>query len=269
MSDIDQMRTDRNRKMQAARRKRIALAQLRGQPVAPIDARELRKHVKQLMNLHWGTPAILAAARVDGTPTGLLLIANGTSLRADRKFEPIIRLPLTLRVPERVPDHLLVPSLGSARRIRALMALGWRHEDISPMLGGRSSTHLSAWRHKTINAHDWRLVDAVYDALSGTTGPSGRSRKRATDQGYIPPLAWDDIDDPDETPKGLRMDTKADIDPVVVDRILAGRVVPATRAEREEVVRRWAMDGRSLSELERITGWQPRRYMERPGKDVA
>lgn len=267
LPELDEIRRARNTKVAANYRKRRALAELRGEPVAPIAAAPLRQHVKRLLDLGWGTPAILAAARVDATPTGLLLIANGRSVRAERKFAPILRLPISLRVPEQVPDHMLVPSLGSCRRIRALMALGWRHEDMSGLLGGRSSHHLSAHRHKTINAHDWRLVDAAYETLAGTPGPASRSRQRAAQKGYVPPLAWSDIDDPNETPT---TQPKADvgIDEVRVREVLDGAWrLATTPAEKAEVVRRWTAQGRSLAELERHTGWNANRY--RPGKEVA
>ena len=259
------VRTARNRKVAAQYRKRRALAELRGIPTAPIPAAPLRTHVNALIGLGWGTPAILAAARVDGTPTALLLIANGRSLRAERKFEPILRLPVTLNCPSHVPDHMLVPSLGATRRVRALMALGWRHEDITAMIGGRSSHHLSAHRHKTINAHDWRLVDAAYEAMSGTPGPSEKSRRRAAKQGFVPPLAWVDIDDPSEerTASEARPNGRAGLDLVRVSEVLdGGWRLATTPKEKAEVVRRWTQQGRPLAELERLTGWNANRYRE-------
>ena len=265
--DVDEVRRTRNARVAAQYRKRRALAELRGVPVSPIPAAPLRAHVKQLMDLGWGTPAILAAAQVDATPAGLLLIANGRSVRAERKFAPILRLPISLAVPDHVPDHMLVPSLGSCRRIRALMALGWRHEDMSGLLGGRSSHHLSAHRHKTINAHDWRLVDAAYETLAGTPGPASRSRQRAAQKGYLPPLAWTDIDDPAEVPT-IVGDRRVGFDEVRVQEVLDGAWRLATTPEEKvEVVRRWIAQGRSLAELERNTGWKASRY--RPGQEVA
>lgn len=262
---LDEMRAARNRKVAAQYRKRRALAELRGVPTAPIPAAPLRVHVNRLLDLGWSAPTILAAARVEATPTGLLLVANGRSLRAERKFAPILSLPITLACPEHVPDHMLVPSLGAARRVRALMALGWRHEDITDLIGGRASHHLSAHRHKTINAHDWRLVDAAYEAMSGTPGPSEKSRRRAAGQGFVPPLAWVDIDDPSEerTASEARPTGRAGIDLVRVSEVLdGGWRLATTPKEKVEVVRRWSQQGRSLVELERLTGWNTNRYRE-------
>ncbi|WP_182377867.1 hypothetical protein [Nocardioides sp. WS12] len=260
MSTYDAAR--RNARVAADRRKRIALAQLRGEPIAPIDAAPLRIHIKALIGLGWSGPAILAASNVNASVGGLLLIANGRSMRAERKFAPILDLPISVGVPESVPDQMFVPSLGSARRIRALMALGWRHEDITSLLGGRVSHHLAAHRHKAINAHDWRLVDAAYEALSGSPGPSQLSRKRAAEQGYVPPLAWDDIDDPNERRTTETLGSRrVGVDLVLVKEVLAGAYrLDTSPAEKAEVVRLWEADGKSLAELERLTGWNTNRY---------
>lgn len=254
--------TARNSRVAAERRKRIALAQLRGEPVGPIPAAPLRVHVRRLMDLGWSVPAILAASKVDGSNAGLLLIANGRSTKAERKFAPILDLPISVAIPEHVPEQMFVPSLGSARRVRALMALGWRHEDITGLIGGRVSHHLAAHRHKAINAHDWRLVDAAYEALSGTPGPSEKSRRRAAAQGYVPPLAWDDIDDPAETRTADESRGRATgVDKVRVREVLDGGYRLATTPdEKAEVVRLWLARDGSLAELERLTGWNANRY---------
>lgn len=265
MTTTADVRNSRNAHIAARYRKRKALAELRGIPVAPIPAAPLRQHVNRLLTLGWGSPAIIATARVDGSPTGLLLIANGHSVRAERKWAPVLNLPYSLAVSEHVPDDCLVPSLGAVRRIRALMALGWRHEDVTPLIGGRSSSHLASHRHKTINAHDWRLVDAAYQHLAAVPGPSAKSRKRAAAKGYVPPLAWDDIDDPDETPTGHIADERPpgpdDVDDVVVARVLGGDWrLPCTPAEKAEVARRFVEAGGTTNTLSRRTGWKVERY---------
>ena len=147
-------------------------------------------------------------------------------------------------------------------------AAGWNHRNaVLRILNGQKGKPCT-WLERETNDR----ITAVYERLSMRipTGPyRDRGRRQAERKGWPPPLAWDDIDNPNESPKGPHMDTKIDIDPVVVDRILAGRVVPATRIEREEVCRRWRASGRPMNELERLTGWQVRRYAERPGKDAA
>lgn len=289
MSDLEQMRKERSVRKAAEYRKRRALAELRGEPVGPIPASPVRSRAKELIDLGWSVPAIIANARVDVTGAGLHLVVKGTSRRCNRAFEPIADLPVTLAVPDHLPDECMVPMLGATRRIRALMRLGWRHQDITPLLGGRTSHHISAGKFHQINAHDWRLVDLVFEKLSATDGPSDASRKRAADQGFAPPLAWDNIDNPQEQPRGLNICEKPDcqaevvakgmcgphyrqlsiggvrgfdgFDEVAVERILAGAWrLPSSPAERTEVCRRWAADGRSMNELGRLTGWATHRY---------
>jgi hypothetical protein len=167
-----------------------------------------------------------------------------------------------------------VPAYRIQRRVEALQALGWPLRKIAAE-AGVTHNHMTdlrkfAWRST------FEAIDGAYRRLSMTFPPettagekSGvvRTRNHARRNGYAPPLAWDDIDDPDETPaeayspRGRAVKPRP-VDDVVVDRILSGRVVPSTNAERREVVRRWMADGRSYRALEALTGWRVERYFE-------
>ena len=120
-----------------------------------------------------------------------------------------------------------------------------------------------------------------------------RQRRQSAAKGWRPPLFWDDIDRDPEPPAVDETDCAIEgcsnlrqrrewcelhykrlyragqlpaaqapvIDPVVVERVLAGVPVPAaTLAERVEIVARWRATGRPLADLERITGWKVERY---------
>jgi hypothetical protein len=53
------------------------------------------------------------------------------------------------------------------------------------------------------------------------------------------------------------------VDDVAIDRVIAGdRSVRLTKPERVELVRRWTASGRSLNEMERITGINSHRYQQ-------
>lgn len=59
----------------------------------------------------------------------------------------------------------------------------------------------------TVTAHTAAAVAAVYDELWSIhgTGPGSRAlRGRAEREGWPPPMAWDDVDDPQEQPSGVR-----------------------------------------------------------------
>lgn len=158
---------------------------------------------------------------------------------------------------------LMVPSIGIRRRLQALAALGWTLQEVDTRLGHeRSYSSKLAGTTGPIYATTAAEVTALYDDLSMTV-PTGwiadRQRRQAKLRGWLPPLAWDDIDDPTERPDlrdhGNRF---VDRDHAVVTRFLAGEhTLPTTVPERREIVARWPG---SLADLERLTGWATHRY---------
>lgn len=95
-----------------------------------------------------------------------------------------------------------VPNIGGRRRIQALLAMGWRHQDLRPMLGmntGNIVHQQGQWFTK--QKHD--AIKALYDQIWDQRGPASKvSLSRIAKAGYAPPLAWDDdtIDDPHAAP---------------------------------------------------------------------
>lgn len=170
-----------------------------------------------------------------------------------------------------------VPALGAQRRLQALMRLGWSSHRIAAEAGLPHRNHV--WRiihgqkgRPTVwiqrSTHAW--VCEVYERLSMTV-PEGhyvtRTRDFAEQQGWAPPLAWDDIDDPAERPAGHRTQPrrKTDVDEVVVQRLLDGQRVDCTTAERNEAMRRWKKAGKPERDLCQRLGWHDGRY----GREVA
>ncbi|MBT2566622.1 hypothetical protein J7I84_08960 [Arthrobacter sp. ISL-85] len=99
------------------------------------------------------------------------------------------------------PDGF-VPNIGGRRRIQALMAMGWRHQDLTPLLGINTANIVhqeGQWFTK--QKHD--AIKELYDRIWNQRGPASKiSISRIAKAGYAPPLAWDDetIDDPNATP---------------------------------------------------------------------
>jgi hypothetical protein len=143
---------------------------------------------------------------------------------------------------------------------------------------GTSSRFIIAG-HKTTHRTTAERIAAIYESLCMVvpTGPYALRNQRIGERhGWPPPLAWDDIDNPYEQPKGARRKGDGGIDPVVVQRILAGEWrLRCNRAEREEVIRLWQEctcdddnhgAGRSLhglNELDLLTGWNAWRDVKR------
>lgn len=168
-----------------------------------------------------------------------------------------------------------VPALGAQRRMQALMRLGWSSDRIAAAAGLPHRNHVlriingqkgkpTSWITRRTN--EW--VSDVYDQLSMKipTGPLvGRTRAHAERLGYLPPLMWDNIDDPDERPhKGTDHRRKTDVDHGNVQRAMAGDKIRLTKAERFEVVRRMRAQGWSLVRIEKHVGLtKAERYVER------
>lgn len=95
-----------------------------------------------------------------------------------------------------------VPVVGSQRRIRALMTIGYTQAHIARECGLGTGRAVSS----VLNARTYlsaRVAKGIADAferLHMTKGPSELIAQRARLWGWLPPLAWDDIDDPDEVP---------------------------------------------------------------------
>lgn len=174
-----------------------------------------------------------------------------------------------------------VPKLGIVRRIRALQALGWTLNQIADAAGIPARTVKDPlYRGEVCYRTTAEAIDRAYRMLSmklprEVTTQEKRdasySRGIAKRRGWPPPLAWDDIDDPDETPqvaayqpRNIRDSYRSDdYDESVVLRILDGERLPATRAEREEAMRRWLAMGRTEKSLCAIHGWKEGRYSTR------
>jgi hypothetical protein len=126
-----------------------------------------------------------------------------------------------------------VDATGTARRIQALSALGWRFADIADRYGDisyQSVQKLALMSRPRVHRLTVDKVKAVYDELSMHRGPSEQTRRRAQRKGWKPPLAWDDdtIDDPKAKPE--RGDgTGAAVDPVAVHLALTGEPAKLVR----------------------------------------
>jgi len=91
-------------------------------------------------------------------------------------------------------------SIGTARRIRALVAIGYTQAELAQKIGMHESwvCKLAKGDRAQVNSATVQRVGEVYDRLSMTPGASDRARRHALRHGWPPPLAWeeDGIDDP-------------------------------------------------------------------------
>jgi hypothetical protein len=98
-----------------------------------------------------------------------------------------------------------LPATGTIRRLQALARLGWSGDHLHTHTGIPRMTlsDLTNGKWQRIRIHLADTIDAAYREHEHTPGPSTQARTRAGKKGWAPPAAWDDIDDPNERPKGL------------------------------------------------------------------
>lgn len=164
-----------------------------------------------------------------------------------------------------LPARASIWSDLTKRRIFSLMAAGHRLVDMPINSRG-------AWRDRDRTLVSIaRSVRDYYAAREFQLGPSTQTATRARGTGHKPPMSWDDPGtltwplNMTKMEKPSKMLISKDVDPVVVERFLAGDTyLHTTKAEKVEIVRRWPG---SLYQLEQL-GWKPERYIVRE-KDIA
>lgn len=182
------------------------------------------------------TPVVehIAALRAQDMPTWLIAERAGVGYGAVRELmssrgqgpRPITGEPV--RVHAYIADAVLAvtaephthrkyaPAVGATRRLRALLCLGYGMEELARRTGMNIKSVRWAIRGETryVSRRNAAAVGAVFDQLwdkpvteypdKWAKASATRARREAARAGYHPPLAWDNIDDPDEEPTGAR-----------------------------------------------------------------
>lgn len=164
------------------------------------DAPAVAEHVRSLLSAGWTRGQIADASDVDRrTLYGLL---HGERPGIQQKTAARI---LALR-PSDVPG--LVCAAGTTRRLQALAAAGWPVTWTARQIGvpGPTLRELANGGHTRVNPAVAAAVAEVFRTHAMRPGPSAYSRTVAARNGWAMALAWDDIDNPHETPQGVRKD---------------------------------------------------------------
>jgi AraC-like DNA-binding protein/DNA-binding CsgD family transcriptional regulator len=150
-----------------------------------------------------------------------------------------------------------VDATGTRRRLQALIAVGWAQAWLARELHRSPANFRRSMTADTVTARTAQLVNEMYERLwaaplpqqtSSQRNASDAARAHAVAQGWLPPLAWDDIDtDPDPDPNQPDTNSDDDLDEIAIERAIAGDTrVRLTYAEQIEVVRRMSERGRSI-----------------------
>jgi hypothetical protein len=153
-----------------------------------------------------------------------------------------------------------VDATGTRRRLQALTAVGWAQAWLARELHRSPANLRRSMTSESVTARTAQLVNDMYERLWDAAPPdqlpaqrraSEAARAFAADHGWLPPLAWDDIDhdhddDPDPLPS-IPISEDDLLDEIAIERAMSGdRTVRLTHAEQIEVVLRMSERGRSI-----------------------
>ena len=184
---------------------------------AYVDAQPVREHLRALMaeGLGWKRIATLAGLN----SSVIYPILYGRSDRNNAAPRTKVR-PETARKILAVAANLdnlgataRIDGTGTRRRLQALVAIGWSQAELGRRLGITPSNTPALFRGQDsglVHAATARKARALYNQLWATPPPetthrqkinASRARNFARNNGWPPPLAWDDdtIDDPTQT----------------------------------------------------------------------
>lgn len=228
-------------------------------------AEPARLHIATLQGASWSYRTI--AAHTGLSDTLIINLAHGQERCLTAVRDLICALdPTTIPTRSYHGATPFVSRVGTFRRIQALLTMGWPHDHLLTTTGVNTRALLGKSRPRvSLATHD--AIATAYRDLASRRGPSTRTSARALARGYATPADWDDIDTdpaPDTDTTGADDDL---VDEAVVERLLAGELVPATTAERRAIVARWPQTGRPYKDLARLTGWKVERYHPTTGQD--
>lgn len=260
--DLMPVRAIADRQYSRKRAKAIAY----GQWNYSVDAEPIRVHVKALRarpmtlqqiadsaGIHLSTVHYVLFGR-NGKPPKKTWHDTAEKLRAVR-VEALGPAPaIAVR-----PGGSVTDPTGTSRRLRALVAIGYRQNVLAGHLGlCPSGVGRLIKLTDPVRVARAREVTELYDRLSRTPGPSEQARVWAARRGWEPPIAWDDdtIDDPDAHPAGtftaeLARIMRGDLEVPLHDDATGVSGNPPLRAVTVEAIRRLAAEGlidREISE---------------------
>jgi len=142
----------------------------------------------------------------------------------------------------RTGQTLMVDATGTHRRLQALMAIGWSLPAIAAHLNDRGPNIRRVLLAPRLTRRFADRIAAVYEDLC-MTRPVGhdrtsiaaiaRTRIFAARRGWLPPLAWDDID---TDPEPAAPERPGEVDHVAVDLAIHGQKVRLSPADRRACV---------------------------------
>jgi transcriptional regulator with XRE-family HTH domain len=160
-----------------------------------VDAQPVREHIAMLRTHGLGWQRIATLAEVPRV-TVSRLSGHGDPRRPQRRLARTSAERILAVTPDQAAGRALVPSGPTVRRLQALAAAGWTLQALADRLGvwRQHVSVVQSGDRELVRADTARAVTRVYRDLHMTPGPNRHTAARARRRGWLPPLAWDDID---------------------------------------------------------------------------
>lgn len=216
-----------------------------------VPAGPVREHLNYLGRCGMGTKAVSAATGISystlvGIRWGRRSQKTGQLTPAVKVTEAHSRLIRSVQPDlDAIAPAAYIDSRGTVRRLQALAAVGWSLTMLAHRLAVDETTLQRGIRRAKVTATTARAVVALYDELWNVCPPAPtahaaaivkRTKRNAAAAGWVPPLAWDNIDTDLEPQLG---DSDQEIvDEIAIDEAVAGHHPNLTRTERLIALRR-------------------------------
>jgi AraC-like DNA-binding protein len=228
-----------------------------------VDAGPVRDHIAALRTAGIGVERIAQFAGLSVSHVRQLAGDGRDGLPTTKRVRPTTAarvLSIYVNEASRAP-HSRVDATGTRRRLQALIATGWTVELLAAEIDRRPKALRRSMTSASVTARTAHEVTSLYERLFNATPPRATSEQRAAadaarahaaEQGWLPPLAWDNIDT-DITPATPAAGSQRnDIDEIAVERALAGDRITyddLTTDEQQEVIRRLTARGASIRDI--------------------
>jgi hypothetical protein len=229
-----------------------------------VDAGPVHEHIAALRAAGIGVERIAQLAGLSVSHIRQLADDGCGASRTTRRVRPSMAtrvLGIGIDQASRAPSSRVDPT-GTRRRLQALIAIGWPVELLANHLSRRPNSLHRSMTGRSVTARTAQDVASLYQRLWNVRPPRATSEQcaaadeaqaHAAAQGWLPPLAWDDIDtDPTPPAPTVGQSQPNDIDEIAVERALAGDHITyddLTAVEQQEVVRRLSARGASIRDI--------------------
>lgn len=183
-------------------------AQLRWQAGGFTDAGPVRRHMLALLDAGLSVRAVRCVTGVDHRCLARLVVGSPETGTWPQGRIPaaaarrILEIPIPVATSAAAPAE--VPAVGSIRRLRALVSIGYDAQELLQELGlgERAGWALLAGITRVVEAGTARRIAAAFEERQMRAGSCEVCRGEAARHGWAPPLAWDEhsIDNPAAEP---------------------------------------------------------------------